>query len=205
MKTWTTTFASALTILAFAGKGAHGQAPGNRAEIVPLAGYVLFDDMLRGPIGTSLSNSNGGMVGLQLGVPIAGPISLFAGGAYARSDLTVGLPLLGGLSVAATDAWLFDGGLQFRPTGEGTITPIVQLGVGAAHYRIGNSVLDTESTNAAATVGGGVDLNLTPMLGIRVMAKDYIGKFDFREAVFADIEGRSGHNIGLMAGLRIRM
>jgi hypothetical protein len=87
----------------------------------------------------------------------------------------------------------------------GRVAPLVQLGVGGTHYRISNSILETESTNAAVTVGAGIDLDLSRNFGLRLMAKDYIGKFDFKEAVFADIDGRTGHNIGLMAGLRIGM
>ena len=176
-----------------------------RSELVPVAGYILFDDMLRGPVGTSLSNGNGTMVGAQIGVPIAGPLSLFAGGSYARSELTVGLPILGGISIGDTDAWIFDGGLQLRANDAGRIAPLVQVGVGGTHYRISNSLLATSATNAVVSVGAGIDLELSPNLGIRLMAKDYVGKFDFQEAVVANIRGRTSHNVGLMAGLRLSM
>lgn len=181
------------------------QSRTNRVELVPIAGYFIFDDLLRGPVGTELSNSNGAVVGAQIAVPIGGPLSLFAGGGYAKSDLTVGVPILGGLSIGNTDAWMFDGGLQLRVPTDGRVSPLLQLGVGGTHYRISNSILETESTNAAVTVGAGIDIDLSRNFGLRLMAKDYIGKFDFKEAVFVDIAGRTGHNIGLMAGLRIGM
>ena len=122
-----------------------------------------------------------------------------------RSELTVGLPILGGISIGDTDAWIFDGGLQLRANSTGRIAPLAQVGVGGTHYRISNSLLATSSTNAVVSVGAGIDLELSPNLGIRLMAKDYVGKFDFQEAVVANIRGRTSHNVGLMAGLRLSM
>jgi len=174
-----------------------------RAELVPVAGYMLFDDLLRGPFGSTLSNANGAMFGAQVAVPIAGPIALFGSGAFARSDLTVGLPIIGGLSVGESDAWMFDAGIQIRSARPATIAPLVQLGAGGVHYRIRNALVDTESTSAALTLGVGVDVELTPGLALRLMARDHIGRFDFQEAVFANIEGRTAHHVGLLAGLRI--
>jgi opacity protein-like surface antigen len=187
---------------AFAASPLHAQ---KSVEVVPFAGYMVFDDMLRGPLGSTLSNSNGAVVGAQFGLPLAGPVSLYGSGGFSRSDLTVGLPIVGGLSVGQTDAWMFDGGLELRAPGSRALSPLVQAGAGAVHYRISNSLIDTESTNAALALGAGVDMAITPAIGLRLMAKDYIGKFDFQEAVHANIEGRTTHNIGLIAGLRISM
>jgi hypothetical protein len=199
------TVASAFAGAALLALPLQAQSRVNRTELVPIAGYFIFDDLLRGPVGTELTNSNGAVVGAQIAVPVAGPLSLFAGGGYAKSDLTVGVPILGGVSIGNTDAWMFDGGLQLRVPTAGRVAPLVQLGVGGTHYRISNSILETESTNAAVTVAAGIDLDLSRNFGLRLMAKDYIGKFDFKEAIFADIDGRTGHNVGLMAGLRIGM
>jgi hypothetical protein len=71
------------------------------------------------------------------------------------------------------------------------------------HYRISNSILETESTNGMGVLGLGVDVAITRNVGLRLMARDHIGKFDFREAVFVDIQGRTVHNVGLTAGLRM--
>jgi opacity protein-like surface antigen len=201
MKSWATVLIVTAGSFAMASPG----MAQNRSELVPVAGFILFDDLLRGPIGTSLTNSNGTVVGAQIGVPIAGPLSLFAGGGYARSDLTIGLPIIGGVSVGQTDAWMFDGGLQLRARNTGRIAPLVQLGAGGTHYRISNSILETTATNAVVTLGAGVDFELTPNIGLRLMAKDYVGKFDFKEAAFVDIDGRTSHNVGLVAGLRLSM
>ncbi len=35
------------------------------------------------------------------------------------------------------------------------------------------------------------------------MARDYIGRFDFQEAVLVDVDDELRHNIALSAGLRL--
>jgi hypothetical protein len=174
----------------------------SQVEVVPFAGYMVFDDILRGPLGTSLSAGNGSVLGVQIGIPIAGPVSLYGSGGLARSDLTIGVPVLGGVSVGNTEAWMFDGGVEVRIP-SGSIAPVLQAGAGAVHYRIDTPIVATQSTNAVAALGAGVDLQLSRGIGLRLMAKDYIGKFDFGDVIFVDINGRTTHNLGLMAGLRI--
>jgi hypothetical protein len=193
-------------LLAISGLLASGEASaqsGNGAAIMPYAGYMIFGDLLEGPLGTSLSNANGSIIGAQLSLPVAGPVSLYANGGLARSDLNVGLPILGGIGIGSTDAWLFDGGLEVRVPTAGAISPVLQAGAGVTHYSISNSILETESTNGMGVLGLGVDVAITRNLGLRLMARDHIGKFDFREAVFVDIQGRTAHNVGLTAGLRM--
>ena len=58
------------------------------------------------------------------------------------------------------------------------VSPFLQGGVGAMRYEVESGFLNTTATNVAYNVGGGVDVQLTPNLGLRLMAKDYIGKFD---------------------------
>lgn len=195
-----------VTLAALATAAVLGVAPAaaqadRSAEFVPFAGYMVFGDLLRGPLGTTLSNSNGTVIGAQIGVPVAGPVYVYASGAMARSDLTVGVPILGGLSVGSTDAWLFDGGLEFRLP-RGSVSPIIQTGAGLVHYRIDNAIVDTRSTNPAIVVGAGVDLALAPAVGLRIMARDHVGRFDFQEAIVADVQGRTAHHLGFVAGLR---
>jgi hypothetical protein len=64
------------------------------------------------------------------------------------------------------------------------------------------SGLQTDANGFIYSVGGGVDLALTPNIGLRLMAKDYAGAFDFQEATFIDVGSRTMHNIALSAGLR---
>jgi opacity protein-like surface antigen len=164
---------------------------------------MIFGDLLEGPIGTSLSNANGSVAGAQLSVPVAGPVSLYVSGGLARSDLNVGLPIFGGIAIGSTDAWLLDGGLEVRVPTAGAISPVLQAGAGVTHYSISNTILETESTSGMGVLGLGVDMAITRNIGLRLMARDHIGKFDFREAVFVDIQGRTAHNVGLTAGLRL--
>lgn len=183
--------------------GAASAQTRNAPAIMPYAGYMLFGDMLQGPLGTSLTNGNGAVYGAQLSLPVAGPVSVYANGGLAKSDLNVGLPIIGGVGIGSTNAWLFDGGLELRVPTASTISPVLQAGAGAAHYSISNSFIETASTNAIAVLGAGIDLDLTPNVGLRLLARDHIGQFDFKEAVFVDIQGRTAHNVGLTAGLRV--
>jgi hypothetical protein len=191
---------SALSLTALLATGADAQ---DRFAVIPYAGYMVFGDILEGPLGTSLSNTNGSIVGAQLSMPVAGPLALYINGGLAQSDLSVGLPLLGGISVGSSDAWLFDGGLELRVPASGRLRPVLQAGAGATRYSMRNSLIRTESTNAMGTLGLGVDLAIAPSAGLRLMVRDHIGRFDFREAVFADIQGRTSHHVGLTAGLRL--
>ncbi len=178
-------------------------AQNSRVELVPTAGYMIFGDVLRGPIGSSLSNANGPVFGAQLTVPLAGPLSAYVGGAYARSEMQVGLPLLGGYSIGDSDAFLGDAGLELRAGDGRRASPFVQAGAGAAHYRIRTGFLNTESTSLALVGGVGVDIPISRAFGLRIMAKDYIGTFDFQEATAIDFESRTAHNVALNIGLRL--
>jgi hypothetical protein len=59
------------------------------------------------------------------------------------------------------------------------------------------------STNFAYNLGAGVDVPLGPRLGLQLMAKDYIGKFDVREATAVPVDARTAHNWTLSAGVRL--
>jgi Outer membrane protein beta-barrel domain len=194
---------TALALAACAATQLHAQSV-EHAELVPFAGYMVFGDLLRGPLGTTLSNSNGTVFGAQLGLHVAGPVSVYGSGAFSRSDLTVGVPFLGGVAVGRTDAWLADAGLQFEAATAGPVAPLVQAGVGAVRYDISNGPLRTRSTNAVLAFGAGIDVDLGPV-GLRLMARDHVGRFDFQQAAFVDIEGRTAHHVSLIAGLRFGM
>jgi hypothetical protein len=59
------------------------------------------------------------------------------------------------------------------------------------------------STNFAYNVGAGLDVPLGPRFGLQLMAKDYIGKFDAREATALNVNSRTTHNWALSAGVRL--
>jgi hypothetical protein len=176
-------------------------------HLTPYAGYMVSGDYLKGPLGTTITNAPGALYGAQVGVSLAPNISLIGNAAYTSGDVRVGVPFLGGLSVGNTSMMLYDAGLQLDlPTGStGTVpfVPFVQAGVGAIHYTIDESILQTSATNAAVNFGLGADLSLGRGVAVRLLAKDYVGKFDFKEATSFDISGQTAHNLAFSAGIRV--
>jgi hypothetical protein len=207
-----TTLRSAVA-LATLGTAAHAQSrastlPSGKAfDFTPYVGYMVFGSLMDGPFGTSIGNAPAPVFGAQLGMRLAPNISLVGNVAAASSDIKAGIPLLGGLSVAHSNLLLYDGGLQLdvpRMTIAGTsMSPFIQAGAGALRYEISQSFLSTNATNFAGNVGVGADVTLGKNVGMRLMAKDYIGKFDFKDATFIDYEGKTANNVAFSAGLRL--
>ena len=81
----------------------------------------------------------------------------------------------------------------------------MQGGVGAVRQSFDVGPVGTHATNTAYNVGAGADIALAPRLGLQLMAKDYIGKFDAREATSVDVKTRTTHNWALSAGLRLAL
>ncbi|HJU68553.1 MAG TPA: outer membrane beta-barrel protein [Gemmatimonadaceae bacterium] len=174
-----------------------------RIEVTPYAGYMVFGDFVNGPLGTSISNAGGPLLGAQLGVALTPNIAVVGNAARASGDIKLGIPFLDGISVGSSSAWMFDGALQLSlPLTERAFTPFVQLGAGAMRHEV-NIGLSTDATNFVGTVGAGADFRLTRAIGLRVMAKDYIGRFDVREATTLPYEPGIAHNFGFSAGLKI--
>lgn len=208
--------AAATTLAALAAGSAiaaplHAQRLAPRAaplvQVTPYAGYMFFGDFLKGPVGTSVSSANGPLYGAQLGVNLTKNVALIGNVARASGDLQVGVPFLGGLSVGRSSAWLYDGGIQLSaPLGARAslpITPFVQLGAGAISYDVNASLLQTKATNFAANAGVGFDVGLGSGVAFRVLAKDYIGKFDVKQATSLDgVDGNLSHNVGVSAGVK---
>ena len=198
-------------LLAAIGSTASAQAPapvatGAAFELTPYAGYMIFGDYLKGPLGTSISNAPGALYGVQLGMKIYPNVSLIGNVGYTSSDITAGIPFLGGYSIAHSSTLLYDGGLQLDlplTTASGfSLKPFAQAGAGAMRYNISESILQTNTTNFAWNVGLGADIGLGRSMGLRLMAKDYIGKFNFQGATDLDVQGETAQNWALSAGLR---
>jgi hypothetical protein len=191
---------AALTCL---GSSALAQASAPRVEVTPYAGYMLFGDFIDGPVGTSIGNAGGALIGAQVGVAITPNVAVVGNVARASGDIDLGIPFLDGITVGSSSAWMFDGALQLAlPLSGSAFKPFVQLGAGAMRHsvRIG---LSTDATNFVGTLGAGADVGLTRNVGLRLMAKDYIGRFDVREATTLDYKPDIAHNFGLSAGLKI--
>lgn len=184
------------------------QAPGSGTvlHVSPYAGYMVFGDYIKGPLGTSVSNAPAPIYGAQVGLSLAPNLSLVGNIGYTQSDIKVGLPILGGLSVGHSSMLLYDGGLEYNlgssKAGTLPISPFVQAGVGAIRYTIAESVLRTQATSLMGNAGVGADLSVGRGMALRLLAKDYIGKFNFKQATGFDISGSTTHNWALSAGLR---
>jgi hypothetical protein len=145
------------------------------------------------------------MYGAEVQLGLVPGLALIGNVAYAKSDLEVGVPVVGGLSVGQSSALMYDAGLRLRLPLSGLvgISPFVQAGAGAMRQTLAVDPVATHATNFAYNVGGGVDLGLAPRLGLQLMVKDYIGKFDAKEATSIDINSRTTHNWAVSAGVRL--
>jgi hypothetical protein len=181
-------------------------ASGTAFELTPYAGYMIFGNYLKGPLGTNISNAPGALYGVQLGMKLSPMVSLVGNVGYTSSDITVGVPFLGGYSIANSSTLLYDGGLQLElpmTTASGLrFQPFGQFGAGAMRYNINASILQTNATNFAANAGLGADIGIGQSVAIRLMAKDYFGKFNFQDATSLNVQGQMAHNWALSAGLR---
>jgi len=173
-------------------------------DVTPYAGYMVFGKFITGPLGTNIRTANGPLFGAQLGLTVAPNVAIVGNVAYASSDLKIGVPIIGGINVGTSKALLYDGSLQLSlPQATSPIKPFVQAGAGAIHYDLSNSFLNTSATNLAFNVGGGIDYQISPAIGVRAMVKDYIGKFDFKDATTFDLRGKTANNIALSLGVKL--
>ena len=166
--------------------------------ITPYAGYMKFGSLVAGPFGTNVRDAGAPVYGaeLQLGlVPGHRPgrqrrlrpaRSRDRRPAHRRG---VGRPELGAdvrrrppAAPAAAAGSSADSRRSSRP----------------ARARCGRRSVDSgrrrTPPNFAYNVGAGADLGLAPRLGLQLMVKDYIGKFDAREATSLNVDTKTTHN-----------
>ena len=176
-------------------------------ELTPYVGYMFFGDYLDGPLGTSVSNANGRVLGAQLGLRLTPNVAVVGNLARASADLEVGLPILGGVGVGSSQVWLYDAGLQFSAGTIGRqgvgLSPFLQIGAGGARHELSSAGLETNASNFTFNAGLGADVMLARNLGLRLMAKDYIGRFDLEEASTVNGQSELRHNVALSAGLKL--
>ena len=192
-------------VLASAMPLAAQQAKPTVFDVSPYAGYMMFGKLFTGPIGTSISAGSGPVYGAQMSLTMAKNVALYGNVGYSSSDLKIGLPIIGGLDVGSSKALMYDGGLELKVPMQAAavVTPFVQAGVGAIRYEVSSGFLNANATNVAYNFGGGVDVRLTPNFGLRLMAKDYLGKFDFKEATSFDLNGKTTNNVALTLGVNL--
>jgi hypothetical protein len=175
-------------------------------DITPYAGYMVFGDYFSGPLGTAITNAPSTVVGAQLGMRIAPNVSIIGNLATTNSDVQAGVPFFGGVSIAKSTLTMYDAGLQFDlPMGgvSGTqFSPFVQASAGAMRYDLSESLLTTTATNLAANLGVGADISVGSGVGVRLMARDYIGNFNFQDATSLNVTGNTTQSFMFSAGLR---
>ncbi len=173
-------------------------------DVTPYAGYMMFGKLFSGPVGTSISAGSGPVYGAQMSLTMAKNIALYGNVGYSSSDLKIGLPVIGGLDVGSSKALMYDGGVELKVPMQAAsmVTPFVQGGIGAIKYEVSSGFLDANATNVAYNFGGGFDVRLTPNFGLRLMAKDYLGKFDFKEATSFDLNSKTTNNVALSLGVK---
>ena len=197
---------SVITALGASATMAVAQSPRtSTVDVTPYVGYMAYGNLFDGPFGTSLKSANSAIYGAQLGLRVMPGVRLVGNVGYASSDLKADVPFLGGFRVADASMLLYDGGIElgFPIAATSAIQPFVGGGVGAAHVKVKNGIIETDATNLAWNFGGGVDVRLTPNFGLRLQAKDYVGKFDVRDATSLDIEANTAHNVALSLGLKM--
>lgn len=183
------------------------RSPAASIAISPYAGYMTFGNLVDGPLSTRLSSASAPVYGAQVNLPLGDVVSIVGNVAYTEPDLRAGVPIVGDFSVGKSSVWLYDAGLQLSAPGYGRgdrgIFPFVQVGGGAMRYDVQVSGLSRIATNAAFTAGIGADIPLAPNIGIRLAARDYIGKFDFNQATSLDVNTNTSNNVALSAGLKL--
>ena len=197
--------AGAMTGLCFAAPLEAQRAATGSLGITPYAGYIKFGNIANGPLGTSLRNAGAAVYGAELSLGLAPSLALVGNVAYSQPNLQIGAPLIGGVSVGQSSVLLYDAALRLRvPTGGLLpISPFVQAGAGAVRQSVTVDPVSTHATTFAYNVGAGADVAIAPHLGLQLMAKDYIGKFDAKEATGLNLNTKTTHNWALSAGLRL--
>jgi hypothetical protein len=172
--------------------------------ITPYAGYMRFGNLVDGPLGTRVRSAGSPVYGAEATLGITPGLALVGNVAYASSEFEVGVPVVGGLSLGQSSALLYDAALRLSvPVSAGGIRPFVQGGAGAMRQEVDVAGVGTHATNFAYNLGAGVEVPVGPRLGLQLMAKDYIGKFDAREATSVNVNTETAHAWTLSAGVRL--
>jgi hypothetical protein len=199
-------FALVASVMAAGSLGAQTPESATPMHVTPYVGYMLFGDYLKGPLGTTLTNAPGLMYGTQFNLALSPNVSLVGNLGYTSSDIKIGVPFFGGITAGRSTMYMYDAGLEYdfgsSKSGSIPFTPFVLAGVGAMHYNIDEDIASTQATNLAGNVGVGADFVVGRGVALRLMAKDYIGQFNFQDATGLGLTGQTANNFALTAGLR---
>jgi hypothetical protein len=196
--------AGAFAALAFAAPLEAQRPQSPSIQITPYAGYLTSGAMVRGPLGTDIRSGGAPVYGGELALGLTRGLWLVGNVGYSRPALQIGAPVVGGLRVGESSLLAYDASLRLGlPLASTSIHPFLQAGAGELRRTIDVGPVATRSTSFAYNVGGGVDVQVAPRVGVQLMAKDYIGKFDAEEATAIDVKTETSHNWALSAGLRL--
>lgn len=179
----------------------------------PYAGYIVYGNLANFQNGYDLSNKNGGIYGVQAGYSLSPNFSLVGNFAYNKSKFTFKGPTDASDVNTSGDigVFLYDGAIQARlpflaNSMGSSVAPFVQAGVGAIRYTTdANDISSSSETNVMFPVGAGLDFQVRPLIGIRLMARDYITSLAFDK--FSDVDNairndsKVSHNFAFTAGL----
>lgn len=200
---------AAVIALAAAPLGAQAR-PANAlplVEVSPYVGYFVASSLADGPLGTSISAGSGGLYGAQVRIPLVPSVSVIGNFGYSVGKMRAGIPIVSGVELGDAKTYLFDGGLQLSmpelARGARSLTPFLQAGVGVVRRDLSLGPVTNSSSNLAWNVGAGGDLEVLPGLGLRILVKDYIGKFDVREATGFDVKSRTMNDWGFSLGVNL--
>ncbi|MHB1072186.1 MAG: outer membrane beta-barrel protein [Gemmatimonadaceae bacterium] len=201
-------FASAVLAHPAAAQRAAPAARPADVTLSPYAGLAVFGDLTTASFGgIGLSTSTGTVFGAQVGLPFSPRAALIGNVAYGSGDISIGVPVVGGVALGTTSLLMADVGLEVALTPPGAamggVRPFLQGGGGVMRRKLSGFGMSTKANDAAFNVGGGADLALGRNVGLRIMAKDYMGKFDLQEATAVPLRTKLTHNWMLTAGLKL--
>jgi hypothetical protein len=177
------------------------------ASITPYVGYMDMGRYVNGPLGTSASGGDAGLVGAQLTLPLSPNFALVGNVGHANSTLVFFVPEGGGPTIGNSEIWLYDGDVQlsapFRSASGHWIDPFLQLGIGGMRYETQNAVGSTHATSLAFNGGIGLDYGISRTVGIRVLAKDYIAHWSVPNGSPYGDDNHFTHNWSISGGLKL--
>ena len=180
----------------------------------PYAGYIRFGKLDALSNGGKLSLENGFFYGGQAGYSFSPNVSVVANLGYTRSKFVAKDVNNTSTNVNVSSdlgTFLYDGNVQLRlpvvaSTMGNTFSPFAQLGVGQIKYSYDDKLGSGGTRNQSKftyNVGLGADFQFAKLIGLRVMAKDYITSFDFNKYydVNNSTKARVANNLAFTAGL----
>jgi hypothetical protein len=180
----------------------------------PYVGYAWFGDLAKFSDATEFSLDASPMYGAQLGFSFTPNIALVGNFGYSKTNFELEHDDFPGDNRISDDLAMmfYDANLQFGlpfiANRMGSwIAPVAQVGVGGLKYTFDrDDVFGEGDTDIVFNFGIGGDFQITPVIGARVMVKDYITSMawnNIRDVDFDDdVEDNVAHNWALTFGLK---